>query len=147
MSEEARTEAKLVLPKSKKLYVWASVLYGFCAINDIRLLFWKTPSHSPYPPNWPWMNWIQIAGTVFCIWIFFKVSTAVSNRIEKAVCILTMMLLALGIPTNIRSLGYGWVYIPGDRGIDTTLISVAALLVFLRTFQVLRGTEAPTEMR
>jgi len=139
-SEEASAKRRVVVPKSEKLYVYASILYGFFALNEIRHLLARNPHYSN--PQWHWTIWNQLFATLFCIWICFEIWSAVSNRIEKTVCILTIAYFALTIPSLLYLRGYDWLPLVKSQWIFAALMSTAAILVFLRTFQVFHRHEA-----
>ena len=139
MPEEESTNTRIILPKSWKFYLWMSIFYAFFAGNSIWFLFAKTRFYISDPH---WMSWVDIAISAYCLWVLYEILTALTNRLEKLICLLTMALFVLGIPNQVNELGYRWAYIWGNGRISTTLWVIAAILMFVRTFQVLRG--APT---
>lgn len=139
MSHKESTNAGLVLLKGRKSYVWFSVFYAFWAGSQIWYL--ATP-HRFQSSIWPWTNWLEIAIVGYCVWIFYEFFTALSNRIEKLICLLTMIVFALGIPAYLDELGFSWAHVWGNRRISAALLTVAALLMFFRTFQVFSRHEA-----
>ena len=135
MPVEANPNANVVLPGNRKLYLVASILYGLAAISTIGNLKPAVGPH-PYHPIWHWTGWLDIGVEAWCIYFLFEVLSALSNHIEEAICVLTILWFALGIPESLHRLGYSWAHVPCDRWVNLVVASLAAFLVFLRTFQV-----------
>jgi hypothetical protein len=139
MPEKESTTAGIILPRSRKFYVWISIFYGFCAGDSIWFLFAKPRFHISNPQ---WMSWVDIAISGYCFWVLSKIFTALTNRIEKLICLLTMILFVLEIPNQLNELGYRWAHIWGNGRVSTALLVVAAILMFVRAFQVFRSAPA-----
>jgi hypothetical protein len=141
MQEEENTNIRVALPGGRKLYVLACVIYGLSAISTISNL---RPSAGPYvhQPSWHWTIWLDIWAEAWCIYFLFEMFSAVSNSIDKAICILTIIWFALAIPESLYRLGHHWAQVSGGKWIDLVVVTVAAFLVFLRTFQVFEHREA-----
>jgi hypothetical protein len=139
MSEGASTEAKIVLPKSKRFYLWASALYGLCAITDVGLLFWNP---TPYRQVWPWTNWLPVGVSAYFIWFFSRLLSSIENRIEKIVCVLSIARFASSILQFLSEMGYHWAHIPAIKPVNAGITNLAAALVLVRTLQFIK--EAPT---
>ena len=140
MADKARTDTKPVFIKSKKLYVLLSLLYAYFALSEIRHLpaITDTTSHHIYPIS-HWLIWIQIAATIVCIFTAFEVFRSVKNGIEKAIAIITMIYFVLALSPLFHALGYRWLSLPQSRWEFAGLMLIAAILMFVRTFQVFRG--------
>src|SRR6185437_2171064 len=147
MLEEARTKAEAVFPRGRKFYVFLAFCYGLGAISDLSRLFLGNHGFSHLSGHWTVLEkitgWVGIVAMVFCIWLFVEIFSAVSNPMEKVICVLTMIYFALGIPISLRSLlGYSLVGVRQCEWISAIAMTLAALLMFLRTFQVLYHREA-----
>ncbi len=141
MPEEANTNANVVLPGNRKLYLLASVIYGLAAISAASNLIPYVAPH-PYHSIWHWLHWLDIGVEAWCIYFLFEMFSALSNRIEQTLCVLTMIWFAIGISKSIHRLGYSWAQVPQVKWIDLVVITMAAFLVFLRTFQVFNRRDA-----
>jgi hypothetical protein len=145
MPEQANARTDTLGPKERRFYIYLSICYGFCAAIDVRHLL-SPNSHRHYPEwHWHWMIWNQIVATIFCIYICFTVFSAVKNWIEKTISVLTMGYLALAATSLFHSLGYIPARLPQNRLVYACLASAAALLMFWRTFQVLKNGQQLTD--
>ncbi|HEU4981764.1 MAG TPA: hypothetical protein VFT88_03705, partial [Acidobacteriaceae bacterium] len=135
MPEVENTNIRVALPGGRKLYVLACVIYGLAAISTISNLRPSAGLHA-HQPIWRWTIWLDLWAEAWCIYFLFGMFSTVSKRIEKVVVILTILWFALAIPESLHRLGYSWAQVPGGKWIDLVVITVAAFLVFLRTFQV-----------
>lgn len=140
MADKARTDTKLAFIKSKKFYVLLSLLYAYFALSEMRHLpaITDTTNRHNYPIS-HWLIWEQIAATIVCIVAAFEVFRSVKNGIEKTIAIITMIYFVLALSPLFHALGYKWLSVPQSNWEFAGLMLIAAILMFVRTFQVFRG--------
>lgn len=141
MREEENTNVRVALPGGRKLYLLACVIYALAVVNAISNLGPAVAPH-PYHSTGYWTGWLDIGIELWLIYFFVEMFTSMVNRVERVICVLTVIWLALEIPTSLHRMGYSWARVPGGNWIDLVILTVAAFLVFLRTFQVFSSRKA-----
>ena len=136
MSPKTRSVEMLTLPQRKKLYAAASTVWGLYALIEIRNLLFRIPV--PEYARWHWLVWIGILTFVGCVWFFFEFWRSLSNRLEKAFCASNMAYFASLIPVRVHSYNPGWFRWSWTPWISAASISMSAIFVSIRTFQVLK---------
>lgn len=127
----------MLLLKAPRNYIIAFVAYAANAFYVLRLSLWHGfNSTMPMPQRGVLIP--SVVGVSFFALILPALVKDTSSAVERAVILLTEILLILYLAEALYALGFRWALVPLDQVMFTIFSCGAALLAGLRMLQVMR---------